>query len=70
MKERIIYELYIRHYTQYGFQWEKETYDRKKDLEERLINLDLEGYDDQIKIIRKVETDIYFGYLQDVFTEK
>ena len=70
MEEKTIYELYTRCYTQCGFQWRKELYGNKKDLEERLVKLVLEGYDNQIKIIKKVETNIYFGYLQDVFTEK
>ena len=69
-KTIITYILHIRYYTFNGFRWEKETYDSKKDLEERLIKLDLEGYDDLIKVEKEIKNNIYFGYLQDVFTEK
>lgn len=69
MKKKTIYELWTRVYSQNGYNWEVKIFPNKKELENAIIELS-SWYDDMIKVIEKTESDIFFGYVDDVFTPK
>ena len=68
--KKVIYELSVIWYSQCGYEWKKEVFDNKESLLERVLELQDQGYGDQIQIERKIEEQIFFGYIDDVFTEK
>lgn len=66
--KKVIYELASVVYCP-GPKGKIETFESKDLLLKRVSELKNGGYRDQIQITRKIEDEMFFGYVDDLFTE-